>query len=177
MVELRPFERCDFARLIGWMNTPRFLLQWAGPAITFPLDGAQFERHLPASEGPQPPRKIFKAVDGGTGAVVGHIEPGQIDLHNRSATVSRVLVGESAAPGKRLGAQMVRRVLDVGFGELGLHRISLIVFDFNAPAIACYENVGFAIEGRLRDTRRFDHEYWNEVQMSILESEWRSPRA
>jgi hypothetical protein len=37
MVELRPFERGEFARLIGWVKSPEFLLQWAGPAIAFPL--------------------------------------------------------------------------------------------------------------------------------------------
>jgi RimJ/RimL family protein N-acetyltransferase len=177
MVELRPFGRSDFARLIGWVKSPEFLVQWAGPAFTFPLDAAQLERHLQTSEGPQPLRKIFKAVDGDTGAVVGHIELGQIDLHNRSATLSRVLVGESAARGKSLGTQMVRQALEVGFGELGLHRISLLVFDFNAAAIACYEKVGFLKEGRLRDVRRFGDEYWSEYQMSLLESEWRSLRA
>lgn len=177
MVELRPFERSDFARLIGWVKSPEFLLQWAGPAFTFPLDEAQLERHLRASEGPQPLRRIFKAVDSHTGDVIGHIELGQIDLNNRSATVSRVLVGETGARGKSLGTQMVQRVLEVGFGELGLHRISLLVFDFNAAAIACYQKVGFVKEGRLRDARRFGDAYWSEYQMSMLESEWRSLRA
>ncbi|HYL81805.1 MAG TPA: GNAT family protein [Candidatus Acidoferrum sp.] len=176
MIELRPFERSDSARLISWVKTPEFLLQWAGPAFSHPLDELQLESHLQASEGSRPLRRIFKAVDTGTGSVVGHIELDRIDRHNRSATVSRVLVGEPAARGKGLGAEMVRQILGIAFGELGLHRISLLVFDFNAAAIACYVNVGFIIEGRLRDARRSGDDYWSEYQMSILESEWRSRR-
>jgi RimJ/RimL family protein N-acetyltransferase len=69
---------------------------------------------------------------------------------------------------------MVRRALEVGFGELGLHRIDLVVFDFNTAAIACYEKAGFVVEGRLREARRLGDEYWTLVQMSILEEEWRA---
>lgn len=99
------------------MKTPKFLLQWAGPVFTFPLDAVQLERYFQASEGSQPLRRIYKAVDAPTSSVVGHIELDRIDLQNRSATVSRVLVGESAAHGKAPGAQMVRRILEVGFGD------------------------------------------------------------
>jgi RimJ/RimL family protein N-acetyltransferase len=61
-----------------------------------------------------------------------------------------------------------------GFDELALHRIDLVVFDFNLAAIACHERAGFAEESRLREARRFGEEYWTLVQMSILEGEWRA---
>jgi RimJ/RimL family protein N-acetyltransferase len=54
-----------------------------------------------------------------------------------------------------------------------LHRISLGVFDFNERAIRCYEKVGFSREGLLRDARRFKDYYWNLIEMSMLEHEWR----
>lgn len=71
---------------------------------------------------------------------------------------------------------MVLRALEIGFDRLGLHRVDLVVFDFNAGAIACYERAGFVIEGRLREARRFGEDYWTLVQMSILEHEWRAGR-
>jgi RimJ/RimL family protein N-acetyltransferase len=63
-------------------------------------------------------------------------------------------------------------VAQVGFEQLRLHRIDLVVFDFNTSAIACYERAGFVKEGYLREARRFGEEYWSLVQMSILETEW-----
>jgi RimJ/RimL family protein N-acetyltransferase len=69
---------------------------------------------------------------------------------------------------------MVRRALEVAFDQLRLHRVDLVVFDFNAGAIACYERVGFVTEGRLREARRLGAEYWTLVQMSMLEQEWRA---
>lgn len=174
-VELRPFERNDFARLIGWIKSPDFLLQWAGANFNYPLDEAQLERYIQGSEGEQPIRRIFKAVDINTKAVVGHIELNNIDLRNKSAKVCRVLVGEPSLRGRGIGTQMIRKLLDIGFHQLSLHRIDLVVFDFNKAAIRCYEKLGFVKEGHLREVRRIGGEYWSLYQMSILEHEWGSP--
>lgn len=174
-VELRPFERNDFARLIGWIKSPDFLLQWAGVNFNYPLDEAQLERYIQGSEGEQPIRRIFKAVDINTKAVVGHIELNNIDLRNKSAKVCRVLVGEPSLRGRGIGTQMTRKLLDIGFNQLRLHRIDLVVFDFNKAAIRCYEKLGFVKEGHLREVRRIGGEYWSLYQMSILEHEWGSP--
>ena len=54
MIALRPFARADFARLIAWIPSAEFLLQWAGPAFTFPLDTAQLDAYLAESEGRRP---------------------------------------------------------------------------------------------------------------------------
>jgi len=172
-IELRPFERRDFSRLILWIESPEFLLQWAGPIFTFPLDEPQLERYLEKSHGDSPTRRIAKAVHLGTNEVVGHIELDDIDLRNKSGRLCRVLVGRPSFRGKGIGAQMIRKLLEVGFNQLGLHRIDLVVFDFNRAAIQCYERVGFVKEGQLRDARRIGAEYWSLYQMSILEQEWR----
>ncbi|MBI4787093.1 MAG: GNAT family N-acetyltransferase [Chloroflexi bacterium] len=171
-IELEPFTRADFGRLIAWSPTPEFLLQWSGPIFYFPLDEAQLENYMRGAEGDDPVRKIFRVVDRADGAVVGHIELGEINLANRSATICRVLIGDPAMRGRGLGEQMVRRVLAIGFGELGLHRIDLGVFEFNHAAIACYEKIGFRIEGLRRDARRIGDAYWSAWTMSILEHEW-----
>ena len=176
MITLRPFDRSDFARLIGWVASPAFLLQWAGPLFTYPLDTAQLERYLAESQQDQPTRMIFTAVEAETGGAVGHIELGKIDSRNRSASLARVLIGDPSRRSKGSGVEMVLRALEIGFDRLGLHRIDLVVFDFNMGAIACYERAGFVIEGRLREARRFGEDYWTLLQMSILEQEWRAGR-
>lgn len=173
-IALRPFERSDFKRLMGWIMTPEFLLQWAGPIFTYPLDEVQLDGYLRESEGNQPARKIFKGVTLSDHAVIGHIELANIDRRNRSATLCRVLIGEASFRGRGLGLETVKQALDVGFAELGLHRIDLVAFDFNAAAIKCYEKAGFIREGHLREARRIGNEYWTLCQMSILEQEWRS---
>jgi RimJ/RimL family protein N-acetyltransferase len=166
---LRPFERADYAHLIGWVTSPDFLMQWAGPIFTFPLDAAQLDRYKLLATGDPPTRYIFTALAGD--AAVGHIELSQVDRRQSAATLARVLI----APGQRgrgLGQQMVTQALAVGFDTLGLHRIDLNVFDFNHTAIACYTRAGLVREGLLRDARRVGDAWWSVVVMSMLSSEW-----
>jgi RimJ/RimL family protein N-acetyltransferase len=171
MVELEAFERGDFDRLIGWIGSAEELMQWAGPIFHFPLDRQQLERYLAAAEGAEPVRRIYRAVD--AGEVVGHVELNAIERTHRSATISRVLV-RPGLRGRGTGAAMVRRLLAVAFDEMHLHRVDLFVFDFNAPAIACYEGLAFRHEGRLRDYRRLGDRYLTSLLMSMLEDEWRA---
>jgi RimJ/RimL family protein N-acetyltransferase len=60
---------------------------------------------------------------------------------------------------------------------MGLHRIALTVLDDNERARRCYLKCGFREEGRLRSSRFRDGVWHDEIQMSILEDEFRSSRA
>jgi RimJ/RimL family protein N-acetyltransferase len=171
-ISLRPFGRADFDRLIACAETPEFLYQWSGPLFTFPLDRAQLERYLLTGVGEPPTTRLFTAIDE-AGAPVGHIELTHIDRRNRAASVARVLIF-SEHRGKGLGREMLTLALQVGFEALGLHRLELLVFDFNRAAIAAYEHAGMTIEGRLRDVLKVGDEFWSVSQMSMLEDEWRS---
>ena len=169
-MDLHPFTRGDFARLIAWADSAELLMQWAGHIFTHPLDEAQLENYLQGAQGDPPKRCIFKAVE--MDEVVGHIELNNIDRRNRAAVISRVLVGPKWR-GRGLGVELVRKAADVAFRELGLHRIELFVFDFNLPAIACYRRAGFTVEGRLRDARRVGDEFWSLHVMGLLAQEWK----
>jgi RimJ/RimL family protein N-acetyltransferase len=175
MIELQPFGREDFARLIRWAVSPEFVLQWAGSGFVYPLDKAQLEEYMQPAETNPPTRKIYRVVD--EGAVVGHIELNNINYRHKFATVSRVLVGEPSARGKGYGEQMMRRIMEIGFEEFGLHRLELVVFDFNQAAIRLYEKVGFVKEGHIREARRLGNDYWSHYVMSILEHEWQAKKA
>ncbi|WP_173776327.1 GNAT family N-acetyltransferase [Candidatus Promineifilum breve] len=172
-VELRPFTADDIDQLIAWVPSAEFLLQFAGPRFQFPLTREQLARFLENTVGEEPLHMPFAAIDAATGETIGHIQLLSIDRPNRSLTIGRVLVGPSALRGRGAGGQIMRAALRIAFEEMGMHRVDLGVFDFNAPAIACYERVGFRREGLLRDSRRSGDHYWSLILMSILEDEWR----
>jgi len=67
-------------------------------------------------------------------------------------------------------------MLDHAFGTLGLHRIALYVFEFNERAIRAYRACGFVIEGRSRESIWREGRWWDELAMSVLESDWRARR-
>lgn len=173
-IHLEPFERGDFQRLIRWVPTAEFMLLWSGPYFTFPLNESQLEAYLHSAEGVPSPRKIFKAVADETGEVVGHIELNAIDWKNLSGMVSKVLVGSENKRENGIGTQMMQRLIEIAFEDLGLHRLALYVFDFNEPAINCYKKVGFKIEGHLRDFRKAgDNRYYSSYLMALLKPDWR----
>ncbi len=169
-LSLRPFDRPDFGRLLAWIDSPESLMLWGGPFFRFPLDAAQLEAYRASAEGESSPRRIYTACDA-NGGRVGHIELNDIDGH--SARLSRVLI-DPARRGQGFGRAMVRPILRLAFAELRLHRVDLLVFDFNRAAIRCYEAEGFVHEGHLRDARRVGNAVWSLELMSILESEWRA---
>ena len=171
-IRLRPFGRADFDRLLASAESPEFVYQWAGPLFTYPLDRPQLERYLLTATGNPPTTRLFTAIDEAE-TPVGHIELTRIDRHNRGASVARVLVFAEQR-GRGIGRAMLTQVLRVGFEELGLHRLELLVFDFNQAAIRAYEHAGMIIEGRLRDVRNVGETFWSVYQMSMLEDEWRS---
>jgi RimJ/RimL family protein N-acetyltransferase len=172
MVKLKYFESIDFKQLIDWIDSPQFLLQWGGPAFSYPLTENQLEKYIENANNDNSDTLIYKVIDNETGNVIGHISLGKIDRINNSARVGKVLVGDKNVRGKGVGKLLMEEILKVAFDELNLHRVSLGVFDFNLSAIACYEKAGFIKEGLLRDSRKNDDEYWNLWEMSILENEW-----
>lgn len=167
MLELEPFGREDFDRVISWIPDARSLQVWCGPRYSFPLDHAQLGNSLAATEGRRPPHLMFKAVEEPGRRVVGHVELLRIDYEERTAWVGRVLIGPPELRGQGYGTEMLTRLLDLSFGPLGLRALGLGVFDFNRPAIKCYTGVGFRQVGVKEGLVRFGDEAWTLILMRL----------
>jgi len=46
MIKLEQFDETDFDRLISWVDSEEFMLQFAGPIFTFPLTIDQLESYI-----------------------------------------------------------------------------------------------------------------------------------
>jgi RimJ/RimL family protein N-acetyltransferase len=111
-----------------------------------------------------------------TGRLIGTCAFSQLDGDNGSA-LYHITIGEKDAWGHGHGTEATRLMLDHAFGSLGLHRIALFVFEFNERAIRAYRRCGFVVEGRSRESIFRDGQWWDELAMSVLESDWRRLRA
>jgi RimJ/RimL family protein N-acetyltransferase len=100
----------------------------------------------------------------------------QLDGENGSA-LFHITIGEKDAWGKGFGTEATRLMVEHAFERLRLHRIGLSVFAFNERAIRSYRRAGFVIEGRAREAIRRNGRWWDEVEMSILDSDWRAQQA
>ncbi|MDB5192995.1 MAG: hypothetical protein JWQ96_2558 [Segetibacter sp.] len=173
MVLLEQFEPKDYDQLIEWISDEKLLTNWSGSLFSYPLSRESLDWYLKDTNDLQnSDALVYKAVDSKTGTVVGHISLGSISRKNKSARISRVLVGSSCERGKGTCQGMIKALLKIGFEELALHRISLGVYSDNKAAIRCYEKCGFVTEGISRDILKVEDTYWSMYEMSILETEW-----
>jgi len=107
-----------------------------------------------------------------TDRLIGTCAFSQLDPDNGSA-LFHITIGEADAWGQGYGTEATQLMLDHAFGTLGLHRIALFVFEFNTRAVRAYERCGFVVEGRARESIWRDGRWWDELAMSVLESDWR----
>jgi len=114
--------------------------------------------------------------EGSGNRLVGTCAFSQLDGDNGSA-LFHITIGEKDAWGQGYGTEATRLMLDHAFGSLGLHRIALFVFEFNERAIRAYRRCGFVVEGRSRESIFRDGRWWDEIAMSVLESDWKTLRA
>ena len=168
---LKEFRREEYDKLISWIKSKEFIVQWAGPIFEYPLTEEQLNNYRNGMLTNPPMRKIYSVFKTETDEHIGHIELNNIDRQNNAAKICRVLIGEQYT-GKGYGKEIVKAIIKIGFEELELHRIDLGVFDFNTSAVKCYESVGFVHEGGSREARKVDNEYWNLLQMSMLKKEY-----
>jgi RimJ/RimL family protein N-acetyltransferase len=177
MITLEYFTKDDFQQLIDWIDNEELMYNWTGSMFNFPLTNDKLEWYIDGTNDPnRSDALVYKAVDNETGQTVGHISLGGISRKNKAARISRVLVGKNCQ-GKGVCKAMIQAVLRIGFEELGLHRISLGVYDFNTSAIRCYKKCGFVHEGTSRDVFLYGGKYWSLIEMGILEDEWRAIQA
>ena len=69
--------------------------------------------------------------------------------------------------GQGIGADLIRRTLAAAMA-FGFHRIELTVRENNTSAMELYKNVGFEVEGLLRDAVQVDGVYEDLILMAVL---------
>ena len=170
MVSLRALEPEDCDVLHSWIDSADALFQWSGAwDFRWPLERGRLRRDL-AAAGER--RRLYAAVV--DGELAGHVML-TVQPEHRLGVIGRVLV-DPARRGGGVGTALMREIVRLGFDDVGLHRLQLAVYDFNQTAIACYQRVGFVIEGRLRDATLGSKGYWNAYVMALLEPEYRNAR-
>lgn len=107
------------------------------------------------------------------GRCIGSARLDDFDDTSRSARYAAGLFDPSMW-GRGYGTELTRLVLRHAFEDLRLHRVDLVVLDYNLRAIACWRKCGFVAEGTLRDSALVAGEWHSDIVMSILEHEYRA---
>ena len=176
MIVLQDFTNDDFDQLIQWIPNQELLHKWCGSLFSYPLKHSSLNWYIKESNQPGTSDAfIYKAVNMVNNQTIGHISLGGISWKNKSARITRVLVGDEYQ-GKGFCCAMTKAVIDVGFETLDLHRISLGVYSSNDAALKCYKKAGMMQEGVHRDVFLYKGQYWSMIEMSILQTEWKAQK-
>jgi RimJ/RimL family protein N-acetyltransferase len=107
------------------------------------------------------------------GRFIGHIRLHELSWRDRRARMA-IGIYDRRFWSRGYGGEALRLLLRYAFEELALHRVDLLVLDYNRRAIRSYEKCGFVREGILRQSALVDGVWHSDVLMSILEQEYRA---
>ncbi|MEP6595921.1 MAG: GNAT family protein [Ginsengibacter sp.] len=165
MINLEPFEKEDFDQLISWIDNEELLMQFAGPAYTFPLTTQQL---ILNSEDKN--KLSYKVIEPVTRLVIGHAE---IHLSTKNITLlCRIIIGEHKFRKQGLGQEIVKKLLNISFRDLAGEKAELKVYDWNTDAIRCYEKAGFTINPLKIREQIINGKTWTVLNMTINKSKW-----
>lgn len=140
MLKILPLEKTDAVCIVKWNEnkTADFLLQWAGIGYKYPLSEKQIIDRI-ESETSSGCRMYKIILDND---MIGTIELMRIDTEAKTGKIGRYLLNPELA-GKGYGSEALEKFLSIAFNDFHIKRVWLSVFNFNKPAIRCYEKVGF----------------------------------
>lgn len=78
--------------------------------------------------------------------------------------------------GKGFAKEAARAATEFGFSRLNLNRIEACPYSDNVSSVKLLENIGYKLEGTLRERVRFNGAYKDQLYFAVLKSEWREKR-
>ena len=167
-MRLRPYKSCDAKKIIGWISDEEIFHKWGGDHFgEYPISAEIIDNKYLKDNGDCVeednfyPWIAFTDEDG----VIGHFIMRYIHGDNKVLRFGWVIVDDSIR-GKGYGASMLRAGLDYAFNILGVHTVTIGVFEQNNIAHSCYKKVGFV------DKEIVPHERDNIIEMAITKEEY-----
>ncbi|OAA27995.1 hypothetical protein AT15_04725 [Kosmotoga arenicorallina S304] len=103
--------------------------------------------------------------------LIGEVSLKSIKWFNRKAELSIFIAPEFQGQG--MGKKALKLLMKHAFDTFNLHRLEAEVFEYNAASKKLIEELGFKLEGTLREARYYNGKYWDIFKYSILEYEFR----
>jgi ribosomal-protein-serine acetyltransferase len=104
------------------------------------------------------------------GAWVGSVGFNKIDSADNCAEIGYWI--DKDHEGKGIMTACVKAIISYGFKEYNLHRIEICCDIRNLRSKAVPERLGFTLEGTLRESHKWEGEYFDSLIYGLLKSEW-----
>jgi RimJ/RimL family protein N-acetyltransferase len=173
-VRLRPPDaENDAAVVSAWTHD----LEWlralsAAPAR--PLAPGQVKKMFEAIEKQQRQQVYFvvrtREADG-PGRLIGFAQLEWINWLHGTARL-KLGIGAAADRCQGYGSEALRLVLNYAFGELALHHVAAVTYEYSPRAARWLERHGFQLEVRQRRAVERDLRRWDTLFYGLLRTEW-----
>ena len=181
-VSLSVPTREDVQRLLDWLDDEEVSESWYGmgedgqplhagyiPSRVLEVDGSEWDRVFKDDN-----RKVF-AVNSTDGE---HIGEAQLVIEWPLLEAQAfILVGRKDLWHHHYGTTALVSLLDHAFNDMGLHRIWVDVPEYNKPAMAMVEHIGFVVEGHFRKAHRRGDQWFDSYALGLLAEEYPRRRA
>ena len=133
------------------------------------MERAELEQYYYES---QPPKVVMFAVcDKENDRYVGNARLSEIDREHRKC-IYGFLIGDLAYRGKGVGTEALTLLLRSAFHQLGMNRVSTVVFTDNEASIRSNEKAGMKREGVLRAAYYKGGRYRDVIMFAMLREEF-----
>ena len=169
---LREFVTDDWPDVLAYQCDPRYLRFYAWTGRT-EAEVRDFVQMFVDQQVDRPRRKFQLAITlSDSGRLIGSCGIRRKPENDWEADIGFDLVPEYWGQGYATEAALA--IVDFGFRELELHRISSWCLADNTASARVLERVGLRPEGRLRENEYFKGRWWDTLLYGLLESEWRA---
>lgn len=171
-VLLRPIKRSDMSYFLKWFNDPE-VIQYVGLYLPMTeMSEEKFIEELGTTRARSDVILVIEVIEGSSTKPIGNCGLHGIDPKDRNALFG-IVIGEKDYWSRGYGAEAARLMINYGFQQLNLHRISSGAFAFNERSLKLHKKVGFREEGRMRQATFKNGQYHDHVMFGILREEWK----
>ena len=168
---LREFLFDDWSTVLAYQNDSRYVrfYPWTNRTET---DARNFVQMFVDWQTEQPRRRFQLAIAFSDDSQV----IGNCGIRCKSENDWEADIGYELAPEhwkRGYATEAAQAMVDFGFRELGLQRISSWCIADNVASARVLEKLGMHQEGRLRENEYFKGRWWDTLLYGMLKSEWR----
>lgn len=140
MLRLRPYKKCDAKHIVKWIKDEVAFRKWCADRYeSYPITAEDMNSHY---DGFAFSDDFFQMTAFDETGAVGHLIMRFTDSDKKILRFGFIIVDDDKR-GKGYGKEMLSPALKYAFEILKAEKVTLGVFENNAPAYFCYKSVGF----------------------------------
>lgn len=156
MLRLRPYKACDAKTIVSWIKDEVSFRKWCADRFeSYPITAEDLNAYYDAVAYED---NFYEMTAFDETGVAGHMIMRFADEEKKVLRFGFVIVDDRKR-GKGYGKQMIQLAVQYAFDILKVEKITIGVFENNAPAYHCYIAAGFQDIGQTENYHIFNEEW------------------